>query len=72
MATLAQKAAVALALVAAALSFVAVGIRFSERGELGLTPLAGGVFMLALGISGVFRLRQARASSRSSGRAPKG
>ena len=57
MATPAQKTAVVLAFVAASLSFGSVAARFLRDGEIALMPLAGGLFMLALGVSGVMRLR---------------
>jgi hypothetical protein len=56
MASSAQKFAVILAFVAAALSFLAAAIGFSN-GRVPLTPLAGGALMLALGVSGLARLR---------------
>jgi len=57
MARPAQKAAVTLAFAAAALSFIAVAIELAASGEISVTPLIGGVFMLALAIAGVFKLR---------------
>jgi hypothetical protein len=53
-----QKLAVALAFVAGALSLVAVAITAARSGRIDATPLFGGLFMLALGIAGVVRLRQ--------------
>jgi hypothetical protein len=58
MATRSQKTAVALAFVAAALSLVAVGLGYANRGEINVTPLVGGLFMLGLGIAGYRRLRK--------------
>jgi hypothetical protein len=57
-ATTTQKLAVALAFVAAALSLAAVAITAARSGRIDATPLFGGLFMLALGIAGVVRLRQ--------------
>lgn len=45
-----------LAFLAAALSFVAVGIRYSSDGRVDTTPLFGGILMLVLGITGYRRL----------------
>lgn len=53
-----QKVAVLLAFVAAALSFSALAISFSRTGAIEATPLFGGLFMLALGLSGYFRIRR--------------
>jgi hypothetical protein len=58
--TRSQKVAVALAFLAAILSFAAAGARFFRDGAVDLTPLFGGLFMLALGISGYARLRSQR------------
>ena len=60
MATPAQKIAVVLAFVAAGLSFGAVAVGFSRTGRVDLTPLAGGLLMLALGVSGVLKIRPPR------------
>ena len=57
MATSAQKSAVVLAFVAAGLSFASAVVRFARDGEIRLTLFAGGVFMLALAIGGLMRLR---------------
>jgi hypothetical protein len=57
MATSAQKTAVLLAFVAAGLSFLSVVVRFVQNGRIQATPLLGGLFMLALGIGGLNRLR---------------
>ena len=57
MATTTQRLAVALAFVAAALSFAAVLMRYVKTGEIPVTQLAGGAFMLALGIGGYQRLK---------------
>ncbi len=51
-----QKLAVALAFVAAALSLTAAAIRFWGRGEFAVTPLIGGLVMLAFGVAGYRRL----------------
>ena len=45
------------AFLAALLSFVAVAVEFSRSGRLALTPLGGGMLMLALGISGLLKIR---------------
>ncbi|HEY7501722.1 MAG TPA: hypothetical protein VH740_24600 [Vicinamibacterales bacterium] len=47
-----------LAFIAAALSFTAAAITFSRTGRIEATPVFGGLFMLALGIAGVAKLRQ--------------
>ena len=57
MATNAQKTAVMLAFVAAGLSLLSVAVQFVQAGRIQLTPLFGGLFMLALGVSGVIKLR---------------
>jgi len=49
---------VLLAFVAAALSFSALAISFSRTGAIEATPLFGGLFMLALGLSGYFKIRR--------------
>jgi hypothetical protein len=56
-----QKLAVLLAFVAAALSFLAVVVGYAQTGTIRLTPLGGGVLMLALGISGYKRMSTPRA-----------
>ncbi len=56
-----QKLAVLLAFIAAALSFVAVGIRYSSDGAVDMTPLFGGILMLVLGIAGYRRLKASQA-----------
>ena len=53
-----QKLAVQLAFVAAALSFSAVVIGVVRTGTIQATPLLGGLLMLALGVSGYYRMRQ--------------
>ena len=58
MATNSQKMAVVLAFAASALSLIAAVVRYAKTGELALTPLAGGLFMFVLGISGLQRLRK--------------
>ena len=57
MATSSQKLAVMLAFVAALLSLLAVAIGYQRTGDIHVTALGGGLFMLALGIGGVRRLR---------------
>lgn len=61
MATSTQKLAVVLAFVAAALSFAAVVVGYTQTGTIRVTPLGGGALMLALGISGYKRLTAPRA-----------
>ena len=61
MATSTQKLTVVLAFVAAALSFVAVVVGYVQTGTIRITPLGGGVVMLALGISGYKRITAPRA-----------
>jgi hypothetical protein len=56
--TTTQKLAVALAFIAGALSLAAVAITAARSGRIDATPLFGGLFMLALGIAGVVKLRQ--------------
>ena len=58
MATSSQKTAVALAFLAGLVSLVAALIAYQKSGQLHVTPIAGGLFMLALGISGIVRLRK--------------
>ena len=60
-ATSTQKLAVLLAFIAAALSFLAVVVGYAQTGTIRLTPLGGGVLMLALGISGYKRMSTPRA-----------
>jgi hypothetical protein len=57
MATPAQKVAVVLAFLAAGLSLGSVASRLAHGDGIPLTPLVGGMLMLALGIGGVIRLR---------------
>jgi hypothetical protein len=52
-----QRLAVLLAFVTAALSLMAVAAAWLTRGEIPLTPLGGGLLMLALGVSGLRRVR---------------
>ena len=61
MATSTQRLAVVLAFIAAALSFLAVVASYAQTGTIRLTPLGGGVLMLALGISGYKRMTASRA-----------
>ena len=56
--TSAQKLAVMLAFVAAALSFSVLVYSFVRTGAIQATPLFGGLLMLALGLGGYSRLRQ--------------
>jgi hypothetical protein len=60
MATSAQKTAVVLAFVAAGLSFLSVAAGFLQNGRIQVTPLLGGLFMLALGIGGLNKLRSSK------------
>lgn len=62
MPTRSQRTAVTLAFVAALLSLAAAALGFLNRGEINVTPLLGGVFMLALGIMGYRQLRKPPAS----------
>jgi hypothetical protein len=57
MPTRSQKTAVLLAFLAAAASLLAAGVRYARYGDILLTPLLGGLFMLALGIGGYLKLR---------------
>jgi hypothetical protein len=52
-----QKLAVVLAFVAAVLSLAAVAAAWLTRGQVPITPLGGGLLMLALGIGGLRRIR---------------
>jgi hypothetical protein len=61
MPTRSQKVSVLLAFAAAAVSLLAVGVRYARQGDILVTPLGGGLLMLALGISGYLRLRRPRA-----------
>jgi hypothetical protein len=56
-----QKLAVVVAFIAAALSFAAVAVGYVQTGTIRITPLGGGVLMLALGISGYKRISAPRA-----------
>jgi hypothetical protein len=56
--TPAQKLAVLLAFVAAALSFTVLIVSAVRTGAIQATPLFGGVLMLALGLAGYLRIRQ--------------
>jgi TctA family transporter len=53
-----QTTAVALAFIAATLSLVAFAMQWSQTGQIYVTPLFGGLFMLGLGIAGLNKLRQ--------------
>jgi hypothetical protein len=53
-----QRLAVILAFVSAGLSFAAVAITYSANGTIRGLPLFGGLLMLALGISGLRRLKR--------------
>ena len=57
-ATQSQRTAVVLAFAAAALSLMAAALGYVRRGEINVTPLFGGMFMLGLGIAGLLRLRK--------------
>lgn len=48
-----------LALIAAVLAFAAAYVRYSKTGEVAVTPIAGGLFMLALGLGAYTRLKKA-------------
>ena len=52
-----QRLAVVLAFIAAVLSLAAAVVAYYRRGDNAVTPLFGGLFMLALGISGYYRLK---------------
>lgn len=52
-----QKLAVGLAFVAAVLSLAAAAVSYYRTGEIDVTPFAGGLFMLVLGIGGLMKLR---------------
>jgi hypothetical protein len=58
--THAQKVAVVLAFVAAGLSLTAAAMAMVRTGTIQATPLFGGLFMLALAISGWAKIRQRR------------
>ena len=60
MPTRSQRIAVLLAFVAAAVSLFAAALRYARHGDILVTPLAGGLIMLALGISGYRTLRKGR------------
>jgi hypothetical protein len=53
-----QTLAVWLAFIAAGFSLAAVVIGYSTKGTINVTPLFGGLLMLALGISGLLKLRK--------------
>jgi hypothetical protein len=57
-ATSGQKLAVWLAFIAAGLSFTAVALEYSRTATIDTTLFFGGLFMLALGIAGLSRLRR--------------
>jgi hypothetical protein len=54
-----QTLAVTLAFIAAAVSLGAAAVQFFRGGSIRLTPLVGGLLMLALGIAGYRRLKDA-------------
>lgn len=56
MASSTQKLSVLLAFVASVASFAAVAARFLTDGSILVTPLAGGVLMLILGIGGYLKV----------------
>jgi hypothetical protein len=60
MPTSTQKLAVILAFAAGALSFAAVAVGYARTGEIRVTPLGGGVVMLALALSGYKRITTPR------------
>jgi hypothetical protein len=51
---------VTLAFVAAGASLAAAALAWFSRGELAVVPLAGGLVMLFLGVSGISRLKASR------------
>lgn len=53
-----QKLAVVLAFVATALSLGAAAVVFARRGEIAVTPLFGGLFMLVMAVAGYRKLRR--------------
>ena len=55
--TSAQKMIVAFAFVAGLLSLAVAAAVFSSRGEVAVTPLFGGLFMLGLGVAGYVKLK---------------
>jgi len=61
MATSTQKLAVVLAFVAAALSFTAVAIGYFNNGDIRVTPLGGGMVMLAFAVTGYQKIKAAAA-----------
>ena len=56
--TTAQKTAVRLAFIVAALSFTAVIVTALRTGRIEVTPLFGGILMLVLGLAGKRRISQ--------------
>jgi hypothetical protein len=58
MPTASQRLAVTLAFVAAALSLGAAALQFFQNGSIRLTPILGGVLMLALGVGGYRKLKE--------------
>ena len=60
MPTSSQKLAVVLAFAAAALSLLAAALQFVRHGTIRVTPIAGGLLMLALGVSGYAKLKNRR------------
>ena len=53
-----QRIAIMLAFIAAALSLGAVGVGLVRDGSVSMTPLLGGLLMLALGIGGYRKLKR--------------
>ena len=55
-----QKFAIGLAFVAAILSLAAAALGYYRTGEVDMTPLAGGLFMLAMGVGGLLKVKSQR------------
>jgi hypothetical protein len=60
MPTPSQKLAVTVAFVAAGLSLGAAALQFFGDGSIRVTPLIGGLFMLALGFVGYRKLKEVK------------
>ncbi|HXW05210.1 MAG TPA: hypothetical protein VD833_08260 [Vicinamibacterales bacterium] len=60
--------AVVLAFLASALSLAAVLLAWNRRGEVPVVPLAGGLLMLVLAVTGLGRIRGGRDPDDSEGR----
>ena len=52
-----QQFAIGLAFTAAVLSFAAAAIGYSRTGDVDMTPLAGGLLMLAMGVGGLLKVK---------------